>query len=220
MSRQASSAGNSTESAGAHARFERACNAELCLRTRAWQEAICLTRHGARAGLVSQLTGLEKFVANRLYRQLHGRPSPPGQLPFADTWYLKQERRMGQATLVWQLSQRFAVSPGTPARRLIDVYECYRWLVPEPLLDIMRVAFVPRLVAVQDWEAQTCGRCGIAYVAPTGSVGNTCWGCRLYLRHRCRHCGAPLTARPTGRQQDVCTACQRSRHRPSFGTWP
>jgi hypothetical protein len=124
------------------------CDAELCVHMRILQEAICLTRHGARAGLVSQLTGLEKTVANRLYRQLHGRPSPPGQLPFADTWYLKRDQRIAQATLVWQLSQRFAESCSTPARRLIDVYECYLWLVAEPLLDIMRVVFVPQLVTV------------------------------------------------------------------------
>jgi len=194
--------------------------ADLCLQTRARQEAICLTRLGARAGLVAQLTGLEKAVANRLYRQLHGRPSPPGQLPFSDVWYLRQERRMAQATLVWQLSRRFAQSSATPARRLIDVYECYLWLVAEPLLDIMRVAFVPNLVAVQEWEEQTCGHCQQVYVTPRGGLGNTCWSCRLYLRHRCRHCGAALTVRPTGRHRELCSACQRSRHRPSFRNWP
>jgi hypothetical protein len=94
----------------------RACGADLCLQTRAAQEAIRLTQLGARAGLVSQLTRLEKAVANRLYRQLHGRPSPPGQLPFSDSWYLKQNRRMAQATLVWQLSQRLVQSQTTPAR--------------------------------------------------------------------------------------------------------
>jgi len=197
-----------------------ACAADLCIETRAAQEAIRLTLLGARAGLVSQLTGLEKTVANRLYRQLHGRPSPPGQLPFSDAWYLRQDRRMAQTTLVWQLSRRLARVEATPAQRLIDVYESYRWLEAKPLLDIMRVAFVPHLVAAQEWQAQTCGECGIEYVVPKGSLGNTCWGCRLYLRHRCRHCGAPLTVRPTGRHREVCTACQRTRHRQSFRSWP
>ena len=108
MSGPADRAVSQSGSAGAAA-----CDAELCIQTRALQEAICLTRHGARAGLVSQLTGLEKTVANRLYRQLHGRPSPSGQLPFADTWYLKQDGRMAQAALVWQLAQRFAQSRAT-----------------------------------------------------------------------------------------------------------
>ena len=197
-----------------------ACDAELSIQTQAAQEAIRLTRLGARAGLVSRLTGLEKAVANRLYRQLQGRPSPPGQLPFTDSWYLKQDRRMLQAPVVWQLSQRFALTDRTPAWRLIQVYECYRWLVPQPLLDITRVAFVPHLVAMQDWQAQTCTLCGTRYLVPTGSPSTTCWGCRRYLRHRCRQCGGALTVRPQGRHREVCTACQRARHRQASGTWP
>jgi len=193
---------------------------ELCAQTQAACDAIRLTQLGARAGLVSRLTGLEKAVANRLYRQLHGRPSPPGQLPFTDSWYLKQDRRMLQATVVWQLSQRFALRDLTPARRLIHVYECYQWLVPEPLLDITRVAFVPHLVTTQDWQALTCALCGIGYLVPTGSPSTTCWGCRLYLRYRCRQCGAPLTVHSHGRHREVCTACQRARHRQASGTWP
>jgi hypothetical protein len=197
-----------------------ACDAELCSQTRAAQEAIRLTQLGARAGLVSRLTGLEKAVANRLYRQLRGRSSPPGQLPFTDSWYLKQDRRMLQATVVWHLSQRFARSDASPAQQLIDVYECYRWLVPEPLLDITRVAFVPHLVAMQDWQTQTCLLCGIRYLVPAGSPSTTCWGCRLYLRHRCRQCGVPLTVHPRGRHREVCSACQRARYRQASGTWP
>ncbi len=197
----------------------RACPVDLCIQTQTSQEAIRLTQLGARAGMVSQLTGLEKAVANRLYRQLHGRPSPPGQLPFSDTWYLKQDRRMAQTTVVWQLSQRFVQSRTTPARRLIDVYESYRWLEPKPLLDITRVAFVPHLMAVREWQEQTCRQCGIQYILPTGSVGNTCWGCRLYLRHRCRYCGTPLTVRATGRHREACSACQRARHRQVAKTW-
>ncbi len=196
------------------------CTVELCRQTRRAQEAIRLTQLGARAGLVARLTGLEKAVANRLYRQLHGRPSPPGQLPFTDSWYRKQDRRMLQATVVWHLSQRFARLVASPAQRLIDVYESYRWLVAEPVLDITRVAFVPHLVAMENWQVQTCGLCDTRYVVPTGSLGTTCWGCRLYLRHHCRQCGAPLTVRPQGRHREVCNACQRARHRQVSGTWP
>ena len=217
MSVTAYRAENRDESAGRSA--ARACPADLCIQTRSAQEAIRLTQLGARAGLVSQLTGLQKTVANRLYRQLHGRPSPPGQLPFSDSWYLKQDRRMLQATLVWQLSRRFDQSRTSPAQRLIDVYESYRWLEPKPLLDITRVAFVPHLVAMREWQEQTCGQCGMEYVLPRDSVGNTCWGCRRYLRHRCRYCGTPLTVRPTGRHREVCSACQRSRHHRVAGTW-
>ncbi len=197
-----------------------ACEAEFCAQTRAAYEAIRLTQLGARAGLVSRLTGLEKAVAKRLYSQLHGRSSPSGQLPFTDSWYLKQDRRMLQATVVWHLSRRFARTDLTPARRLIEVYESYRWMVPEPLLDIARVAFVPQLVAMGDWQAQSCALCEIRYLVPTGSPSTTCWGCRLYLRHRCRQCGVPLSVHPHGRHREVCTRCQRARHRHASGTWP
>ena len=63
---------------------------------------------------------------------------------------------MAQATLVWQLSRRLARAEATPAQRLIDVYETYRWLEAQPLLNIMRVAFVPHLVAAQEWQAVVC----------------------------------------------------------------
>ena len=126
---------------------------------------------------------------------------------------------MAQATVVWHLSRRFVQSRTPPARRLIDVYESYRWLETKPLLDIMRVAFVPHLVAVQEWQEQTCRQCAIQYLLPTGSVGNTCWGCRLYLRHRCRYCDTPLTVRPKGRHREVCSTCRRARHHRVAGTW-
>lgn len=196
------------------------CRADLCQRTATAGEAIRLTRLGARASLVTHLTGLEKTVANRLYRQLHGKPSPPGQMPFTDAWYLREDRRMLHATLAWRLSQRLATQDLSPARRLIEVYESYRWLVPHPLLDITRVAFVPQLVAMQDWQAHTCAGCGSEYLAPTGSLGATCWACRLHRRYRCRQCGEPLPAQTKGRYRQLCQACQRARQRPSMGTWP
>ena len=97
-------------------------------------------------------------------------PRRRGSPPFSDTWYLRQDRRMAQATLVWQLSRRLARVEATPAQRLIDVYESYCWLEAKPLLDIMRVAFVRHLVAVQEWQEQTCSQCKIQYLLPRDSV--------------------------------------------------
>ena len=54
-------------------------------------EAIRLIELGARAGLVHQVTGMDQTNANRLYREIHRRPSPAGQAPFTDTWYLRSE---------------------------------------------------------------------------------------------------------------------------------
>jgi hypothetical protein len=154
--------------------------ADLCLQaTTAW-EAIQLTALGARAGLVVQLTGISKAAANRLYRTLHGCPSPPGQLPFTDTWYVRRAGRVAQASIVWGLFHQRFLDGLSPARRLIEVTECYRWILREPLLDLTRVAYVPHLVATHEWEPLICSVCGSEYLSPPGTLGTLCRGCRRY----------------------------------------
>lgn len=44
-------------------------------------DAVRLIQAGARAGLVCQLTGIDKKAANRLYRQIHDRPRRPVKRP-------------------------------------------------------------------------------------------------------------------------------------------
>jgi hypothetical protein len=109
----------------AHRAGDAPCTADLCAGTRASCEAILLTQLGARAGLVAQLTGLKKAVANRLYRQIHGRASPPGQFPFTDAWYLRDEQRLRQTSIVWHLSRRLAHPDLSPAARLLEVHAAY-----------------------------------------------------------------------------------------------
>jgi hypothetical protein len=160
--------------------------ADLCLQaTTAW-EAIQLTALGARAGLVAQLTGISKAAANRLYRTLHGCPSPPGQLPFTDTWYVRRAGRVAQASIVWGLFHQRFLDGMSPARRLIEVTECYRWIVREPLLDLTRVAYVPHLVATHEWEPLTCSVCGSEYLSPPGTLGTLCRGCRRHWQRGAR----------------------------------
>jgi hypothetical protein len=188
-------------------------------RANALLEAIRLTELGARASLVCQLTGLEKAVANRLYRQLHGRSSPPGLLPFTDAWYLRNPQRMLQASVVWCLGQRFARLELSPAGCLIAVDEAYRWLIATPVLDITRVAFVPQLVAIQEWQEQRCQLCHTRYVTPAGSPDGLCWGCRRHMQRTCRMCGASLPGHADGRGRGVCGTCRRSRVAASH-RWP
>ena len=89
-------------------RFGTRERADLYRKTQKALKAIRLTELGARAGLVRQLTGLDKKVTKRLYRQLQGKPSPPGQMPFTDVWYLNNTRRLLHASIVWKLYQRLA----------------------------------------------------------------------------------------------------------------
>jgi len=171
------------------------------------QEATRLIQLGARAGLVCQLTGLEKAVANRLYRQLNGKPSPSGLMPFTDAWYLKNNRRMLQAGLVWHLHWRLDGSGRSAARLLIDVYECYTQRVEYPLLDLTRAFVVTRLAAMKIWREYRCEYCGTTYPAPAEITRAVCPGCHLYFRHRCRQCGSQLVSKFKGRRRATYSHC-------------
>ncbi|MGB5615142.1 MAG: FlhC family transcriptional regulator [Sedimenticolaceae bacterium] len=174
-------------------------------------DAIRLIQLGARAGLVSNVTGIEKTVANRLYRQIHGRPSPPGLTPFTDTWFLKNDRRMLQAAVVWRLYGRIRQTRNNAAKTLIDLYEIYRTTATDDLLDFTHVAFVPRLIEMKLWQENQCGRCATAYITPIDEPGTTCPGCRLYQRYRCYDCGAPAEGDRKGRRRATCRQCGEPR---------
>ncbi len=170
-------------------------------------DAIRLVQLGARAGLVSQLTGIDKTTANRLYRQVHGRPSPPGQTPFTDTWFLKSDQRMLHAAIVWRCHQRLSDKEIGAGRRLIEVYEAYSFAVTETLLDITQVAFVPRLVEMGLWQERRCSHCATTYPGPIEEPGNLCPGCRLYQRFRCLGCNAAAEGLRRGRRHKACPHC-------------
>ena len=170
-------------------------------------EAIRLIELGARAGLVHQVTGMDQTNANRLYREIHRRPSPAGQAPFTDTWYLRSEYRMLHAALVWKLYQRIGQSENRPAKRLIEVYETYLFLVQEPQLDITHVAFVPDLIRCQLWIERDCTCCHTPFPIPRDSTRVLCPGCRLTQSFRCSACGAARSGYRKGRRKTACPVC-------------
>ncbi len=170
-------------------------------------EAIHLIQLGARAALVCQLTGLTKKVVSQLYPLLTGMPSPPGQVPFTDTWYLRSNRRMLHANVVWCLYQHLEKSGHSKSSVLIHVYESYAEIMNAPLLTLTRAFFVPRLIAMHAWYEQSCDHCGIAYIGPLGNDGSTCPACTEYFKRRCRRCGTAIEYRPAGRWKAVCSGC-------------
>ena len=170
-------------------------------------EAIRLIELGARAGLVHQVTGMDQTNANRLYREIHRRPSPAGQAPFTDTWYRRSEYHMLHAALVWKLYQRFSPLDERPARRLIDVYEAYLFLVQEPRLDITHVAFVPDLIKSYLWMERACATCRTSFPVPRDSTRLLCPGCRLTQSFRCSACGTARSGYRKRRRKTTCPAC-------------
>ncbi len=145
-------------------------------------DAIRLIELGARMGLVCQLTGLERTAVNRLFRQRLGHTSPAGQLPFTDTWYLRNDRRMLHAALVWRLYRHFSVGHVRASRVLILSYESYLAHVAEPVLCLTRVSFVPRLVSGGFWLERNCPACGMRYLNARYDLPVLCPGCRWYRR--------------------------------------
>jgi len=171
-------------------------------------DAIRLVELGARTTLVRKLTGLEKKVVKRLYRQLMGKPSTAGQMPFSDAWYLKDPRRMLHASLVWRLFESASKSSRTPARIMIDVYTGYLNLVDEPLLCITRAFFVSHLMAMDVWYERICIHCGVPYLTQIANIEAICPGCTIYYRHRCRQCGIAMEVSTQGRYRKSCDACK------------
>ncbi len=175
-------------------------------------EAVQLIQLGARAALVCQLTGLTKKVVARLYHRITGKPSPPGPVPFTDTWYLKTNQRMLDANLVWRLFHRMAPAEQGAAKVLIQVYEAYLEITDDPALSLTRAFFVPRLLTIDTWHTQTCEHCAMLFIAPLEHDGATCPVCIEYFNHRCRRCGIAIQYQIAGRRKIICSDCSE-RHK-------
>ncbi len=184
-------------------------------------DAVHLVKLGARSALVCQLTGLTKQAIARLYPPLTGMSSPPGQVPFTDTWYTKNNSRMLHANVVWQLFQQFERIGCSSTHVLIHVYRAYLQIVDSPLLSLTRAFLVPRLLTINAWYKQTCDHCSTVYIGPLGSDGAICPACTEYFNHRCRSCGAAIEYRPIGRRKAACSGCysdqKRSRAHLTYG---
>ena len=199
------------------------CEIKPCADATQIHDAVRLIRAGARATLVCQLTDLPKKLVKRIYTMLRGQPSPRGQTPFTDAWYLENDLRLLHAALVWQSHKRIYRTHRSEARNMLDVYMAYRCIVDKPQLDLTRAVFVLRLIAMDLWHERQCPYCGNAFLAPSDEKHDiACPGCRLYHRYRCYRCGSAYEARAMGRPRTVCGLCndgkvssaQRSKGRP------
>ena len=187
------------------------CGVKLCRDTLVVQAAVKLIEAGARATLVRQVTQLPTKMVKRLFLMLTGHASPRGQMPFTDTWYRENERRMLHATIVWQLYRHMNARENMHfSHVLLDVYHAYLCLVSTPLLDITRTFFVLRLVSMKLFAERVCPECKKPFLAPADEQeGKHCSGCRLYFRFRCPQCKAPFNAKTVGRPRTVCDQCRQ-----------
>jgi len=184
---------------------------EVVSQARRSLEAVHLIRLGARAKLVCQLTGLGKKTVSALYPRLTGLPSPSGQVPFTDTWYLRSNLRTLHANVVWQLYQHFGRIGDTGSSLVIHVYQTYLQITEEPILTLTRAYFVPRLISINAWYEQSCTHCGMRYIGPPGNNLSICPSCVEYFKHRCQSCGAVIENCLVGRRKICCKQCHDKR---------
>lgn len=188
-------------------------NIEAVNQARNTLDAIHLVQMGARASLVCRLTGLTRKVVSSLYPPLTGMPSPPGLMPFTDTWYVKSNQRLLHANVVWHLYRLLRQAENSAASVLIHVYEAYLEIVDAPILTLTRAFFVPRLVTINAWYEQTCDYCGMSYIGPLGNNDSVCPACAEYFNHRCRSCGTAIEYHRAGRHKVVCSECYKKQKR-------
>lgn len=146
------------------------------------QHAMDLAQFGARAIIITELTGLNLTTSKRIYREVNGKPPPPGQLPFTDSWYIRFQRRMLHALLVWQYYKRFLGENQGASKLWLSTYRSYFAHVTEPLVDINRAYFIPRLLHAGIWVEQACPLCAGGYPSPYDPVGSLCPACRFVCR--------------------------------------
>lgn len=186
------------------------CRVEACVHAHKIHIAVRLIQAGAKTALVYQLTELPKKFVKRLFWQLTGHPSTGGMAPVTDAWFLKDERRMLQTMVVWQLYKQVREPNLDEAQILLDLYELYLFHVKEPLLNLTRVVALLQLVSIGIWQELLCPCCHYEFLAPSDDEKrDTCSGCKLYFRIRCRSCGSPLPFKESslGRPRSLCSCC-------------
>lgn len=182
-------------------------NIDVIKKSKDTLDAARLVQLGARTALVSQLTGLSRKVVSQLHLPLTGLPSPAGQVPFTDTWYLRNNQRLLHANVVWKLFQGFENVDRSSASVLAHVYRTYLDIMGEPVLSLSRAYFTPRLVTINAWYEQTCDHCSLSYIGPLGNQGSICPACIEYFSYRCRNCGSTIKSHANGRRKATCNGC-------------
>jgi DNA-directed RNA polymerase subunit RPC12/RpoP len=187
-------------------------NTDAYRQAKAHIEAILLIELGARSPLVCRLTKLPRATVKQLYRRIHGRPSPAGQGPFTDAWYLQNGEHMLHANIVWRLNEALEGLKREPSERLINLYEMYVITVDEPLLDVAHVELVPRLLKAGIWLTHSCASCGDYYVSPVTDIENVCPACAMQHLYRCPDCNSALKPHEVGRRVEHCPQCGKRLH--------
>jgi len=150
--------------------------------------AVALLRRKTRVSIVHHETGVSRAKLRVLYRELHGRSAPSGQIPMIGGATIQTRAQQVHAGLFAALYTRYG---GPSTTRQLDIHaviaahDLYLSMVPrEPQVDFNTAWVIARDLRVGTSELRTCSACEAPYlVASASRLAPTCPLCVLHT-HR------------------------------------
>ena len=149
--------------------------------------AVRLLRRRARISIAHQETGLSRNKLRALYRELHGRPAPSGQLPAIGCATIQTRCQQVHASLFARLYERLGgdgIYESLDIQAVLAAQDLYRQLISEPPeIDFNGAWVVARDLRVGKSALKFCGCCQVRYLVSENSRAPTsCPICALYAR--------------------------------------
>lgn len=168
--------------------------------------AIMMVRLGARACVVSQITGLSQLDARTIWREVMGDSSPSGQQPNDLMWYVKTPQRRSHAALLVRLYDHASRTLPEYAAYAHAFYHYARVTASPSQSDSWRSSGDPAFRASERDYVIPFSR---GYFLCQSYTDDTLMGgrrkCELVIR-RCRKCQGQYMAH-AGEASQVCPNC-------------
>jgi hypothetical protein len=149
--------------------------------------AVALLRRRARVSIVHHETGVSRAKLRALFREIHGRGAPSGQIPMIGGATIQTRAQQVHAGLFAALYERYggpATTRQLDIRAVIAAHDLYLSMVPrEPHVDFNTAWVIARDLRVGTAELRTCSACAVRYlVASASRLAPTCPFCSLHAR--------------------------------------
>ena len=183
--------------------------------------AVSLLRRRARVSIVHHETGVSRAKLRALFREIHGRGAPSGQIPMIGGATIQTRAQQVHAGLFAALYERYggpATTRQLDIRAVIAAYDLYRAMAPtEAPLDLNAAWVIARDLRVGTAELRNCNACAVRYlVASASRLAPTCPLCSLHAR-RARG-SVPSATLPRPSSESGGAPVSPSRDAPNPGT--
>ena len=149
--------------------------------------AVALLRRKARVSIVHHETGVSRPKLRTLYRELHGRGAPSGQLSAIGGATIQTRLQQVHAGLFAALYEYYGgpkVTRQLDIRAVIAAHDLYESLVPQaPQVDFNGAWVIARDLRVGMSALRSCPDCVVRYLVSSESrLAPTCPFCSLHRR--------------------------------------